>query len=393
MTATILLIAVFLVSPTLIIYLCKKIPILDKLGAGILCYGLGMLIGNIGVLPASANSVQMNFMTVTIPVALSLMLFSLDVRRWRFLAGKALLSCFLMILAALIATFIGYMIYRDTIEDAWKVAGMLVGIPVGTSANLNAIGLALKAPEHLLVLTNTADMIMCTPYFILMLTFAQRLLNLVLRPFCPPAQDGASALCVEDQVKDFDDYSGIFKPATLKSLAVASLISGVIFCIAGLAYTLAPKDFNMAALIISITTLGIIASFVPYIHNLKMTFQFGQYIMFVFCLVVGSLSNLEAIVSAMPSVIIFTGIVVYGCLVLHIIFAFIFRIDADTVIITNVAGIFSAPFVPVIASVLKNKDVILSGIITGIIGLALGNYLGIAFAYFLKNLSFLGMKP
>ncbi len=350
-----------------------------------------MLVGNTGVLPASANDVQMNFMTVTIPIALSLMLFSLDVMRWRFLAGKALLSCFLMILSALIATFIGYLIYRDTLEDAWKVAGMLVGIPVGTSANLNAIGLALKAPEHLLVLTNTADMIMCTPYFILMLTFAQRLLSLVLRPFCPPArvQDGAaSALCAEDQTKDFDDYSGIFKPSTLRSLAVASLISGAIFCVAGLAYTLVPKDFNMAALIISITTLGILASFVPYIHNLKMTFQFGQYIMFVFCLVVGSMSNLEAIVSTMPSIIIYTGIVVYGCLVIHIVFALVFRIDTDTVIITNVAGIFSAPFVPVIASALKNKDVILSGIITGIIGLALGNYLGIAFAYFLKNLSF-----
>lgn len=389
MAATILLIAVFLVAPALIIYLCKKIPILDKVGAGILCYGLGMLIGNIGVLPASANAVQTNFMSVTIPIGLPLMLFSLDVKRWRFLAGKALFSYFLVVVSALIATFVGYMIYRGSLEEAWKVAGMLLGIPVGTSANLNAIGLALKTPEHLLVLTNTADMIMCTPYFIFMLTIAQRTLNLVLKPFCPPEQQSKGAgpeLCAEGQTSDFDDYSGIFKPETLRSLAVAFLIALVIFAIGGAAYSLAPKEYNMAALILIITTLGIIASFVPYVRRLKMTFQLGQYLMFIFCLVIGSLADLKAMVNAMPSILIYTGIVIYGCLLLHILFAAIFRIDTDTVIITNVAGIFSAPFVPVVASALKNKDVILSGIIAGIIGLAIGNYLGISYAYILKRL-------
>ncbi len=389
MIGIVVLIVFFLVAPAVIIYLCKKISILDKLGAGILCYGVGMLVGNIGVLPASANSVQMSFMNYSIPIALPLMLFSLDVRRWRLLAGKAMFSCFLMMASALIATFIGFMIFRDSLEDAWKVAGMLLGIPIGTSANLNAIGLALKAKEHILVLTNTADMIMCTPYFILMLTFAQPLLNLVLPRFCPPersSRDSSSELCAEDQTKDFDDYTGIFKPRTLRSLAIALLIALAIFGLAGIAYSLVPKEYNMAALIIIITTLGIIASFVPYVRGLKMTFQFGQYLMFVFCVVVGSLSNLNATVETMPAILIFTAIVVYGCLLLHILFAAIFRIDADTVIITNVAGIFSAPFVPVIATALKNKDVILSGIITGIIGLAIGNYLGISFAYFLRGL-------
>jgi uncharacterized membrane protein len=117
-----------------------------------------------------------------------------------------------------------------------------------------------------------------------------------------------------------------------------------------------------------------------------MTFQLGQYLMFIFCLVIGSLADLKAMVNAMPAILIYTGIVIYGCLLLHILFAAIFRIDTDTVIITNVAGIFSAPFVPVVASALKNKDVILSGIIAGIIGLAIGNYLGISYAYFLKGL-------
>jgi len=46
-----------------------------------------------------------------------------------------------------------------------------------------------------------------------------------------------------------------------------------------------------------------------------------------------------------------------------------------------VAGIFSPPFVPVAASALKNKEIVFSGITTGIIGYAVGNYIGITFAY------------
>ncbi len=51
---------------------------------------------------------------------------------------------------------------------------MLIGVYTGGSVNLNAIGLALKAKEHVLVLTNTADMLVCTPYFLFILSYAQR---------------------------------------------------------------------------------------------------------------------------------------------------------------------------------------------------------------------------
>ena len=42
---------------------------------------------------------------------------------------------------------------------------MSVGVYTGGTPNLNAIGLALKAPEHIIVLVNTSDMIVCIPWF------------------------------------------------------------------------------------------------------------------------------------------------------------------------------------------------------------------------------------
>lgn len=67
--------------------------------------------------------------------------------------------------------------------------------------------------------------------------------------------------------------------------------------------------------------------------------------------------------------------------------ASLFRIDADTVLITSTAAIFGPAFVGQVAVALRNKEVVLSGIITGLVGYAVGNYLGIFIAYLVSNLT------
>lgn len=379
-----------LVSPALIIHLCRRWSALEKLGPALLCYGLGMLIANIGVLPEGSGPVQTMFMNISVPLALPLLLFSLDLKRWSKLAGRAFLSFALVVVSVLVATTLSYFFYHDRVEESWKVAGMLIGVYTGGSINLNAIGLALKAKEHVLVLTNTADMLVCTPYFLFILSYAQRVLGKILPPFRYPEKGGETSQTVGDcagsGIKDFNDYSGIFRPAVALPLAGATLASIAIFGISYAVYGFVPVEFNMAALMISITTLGLLGSFVPKIRAIPMTFQFGQYIIMIFCLVVGSLADLGQVVMGAPTIFIFTAIVVYGSMLLHVVLAAIFRVDADTMIITSVAAVFSPPFVPVVAAALKNKDVIISGIATGILGWVIGNYLGISYAYLLRGL-------
>jgi uncharacterized membrane protein len=52
--------------------------------------------------------------------------------------------------------------------------------------------------------------------------------------------------------------------------------------------------------------------------------------------------------------------------------------------ITSTALVCSPPFVPVIAAAIGNKKVIVSGLTVGIIGYAVGNYLGYIIAEALK---------
>jgi uncharacterized membrane protein len=380
-----------LVCPALIIHLCRRWPACDKLGPALICYGLGMLVANIGVLPDGSGPVQTMFMNISVPLALPLLLFSLDLKRWTKLAGRAFLSFALVVISVLIATTVSYLLFHDSVEESWKVAGMLIGVYSGGSVNLNAIGLALKAKEHVLVLTNTADMLVCTPYFLFILSYAQRVFSRILPRFCYP-DDKATAgapgadVCADMGMEDFNDYSGIFRPSVLLPLFGATLASIAIFGISYIIYGIVPAEFNMAALMIGITTLGVLGSFVPKLRGIQKSFQLGQYIILVFCLVVGSLADLGQVVMSAPTIFVFTAVVVYGSMLLHLVFAALFRVDADTMIITSVAAVFSPPFVPVVAAALKNKDVIISGIATGILGWVIGNYLGISYAYLLRGL-------
>ena len=75
-----------------------------------------------------------------------------------------------------------------------------------------------------------------------------------------------------------------------------------------------------------------------------------------------------------------------GSMLVHLIFSAIFKIDTDTTIITITALSMSPPFVPVVAGALKNKEIIVSGITIGVFGYAIGNFLGVFFAYLLKSL-------
>jgi uncharacterized membrane protein len=147
---------------------------------------------------------------------------------------------------------------------------------------------------------------------------------------------------------------------------------------------LVPEDFSTAAIILLITTFGIVLSFVPRIKAIKKTFQLGMYFILIFCIVVSSMADIRQLANISISLFYYVGLAMFGSHILHAFLARFFKIDADTVIISGSALICSPPFVPVVAGALKNREIILTGLTVGIAGYAIGNYLGVFIAYFLR---------
>ncbi|NQV14055.1 DUF819 family protein [bacterium] len=363
--------------PVIILWSCHRFPLVNKVGAVILAYLLGILLGNSQLLPEGVLDLQDTLSGVTVALALPLLLFSLDVRSWINSAGKAILS---MLGATVLVVFVagfGSWLIRYGVEDAWQFGGMAIGLYTGGTPNLAAIKTALNVDATQFIMMHTYDALNGIIYLVFVMTIGQKIFNKVL----PKYQKFESTSFHKLESEDIHSYAGIFKAkiiwGLLAALGVSLLILG---CSFGLSQ-LIPEEYATATIMLLITSLGIGLSFVHKVRTISMTFQFGMYIILVFSLIVGSMANLEQLVNINWSVMFFVNFVVFGTMLLHAIFCRVFKIDTDTFLITSVAAVCSPPFVPVVAKALNNKEVILSGLTTGIIGYAIGNYLGILFAY------------
>lgn len=379
----VILIGFYVLFPVLAIWLCFRYEFFNKIGAVFICYIVGITIGNIGIIPESVFHVQESISEASVALALPLLLFSMNVRRWLKIAGRALLSMLGATIAIMIIAFVGYAIINDRIPDAWKLGGMAIGVYTGGTPNLAAIKTALNVDSTTFIIMHTYDTFISLIYLIFCMSLAQRIFNMWLPRFSLAANSsGGAAGAMETE--DIHSYVGMFRRRTVLALGGATLLSLLVVGLAmGLA-SLVPASYATSVAILTITTGGIACSFVPKIRNLDKTFQFGMYIILIFCLVVGSMANLRDLININWSMMFFVSFCVFGSLLLHGIFCRILKIDTDTYIITSVSAICSPPFVPVVAGALKNKEIILSGLTTGIVGYAVGNYLGISLAYIFK---------
>jgi uncharacterized membrane protein len=379
----VIVMVLYILGPVLLLYVCKKSAWLNQFGAVGLAYVLGIILGNVGLISPGVKPLQENLSSVTIALALPLLLFSINIKQWSRLALKTSLAIILGIISVLLIIAIGHYFLRDKIAECWKVAGLMVGVYIGATANMASIMKALNVDPETYVLVNAYDILICIVYFLFLITKAQSVVGKILPPFKPPD----TPVRLNSEVDDFegwDAYRGIQKKKVIGRLALALLLSAVIVAFSFLLRNLFPVDFQMAGVILCITAFSILMSLIPAVNNIRKTFQSGMYLIMIFCIVVGSMADFSMFTTRSLYLAAFVALVVAGSMVIQIVFSRIFKIDTDTTIIASTAFIFSAPFVPTVANALKNKEIILSGITIGIIGYATGNFLGITLAYFLK---------
>lgn len=375
------MIVFFLLTPVLVILLEQRFKIVKKIGGVLICYILGALVGNLGLLPGEAYVYQDWFTRLTVPLALPMILFSMDVKKWLKMARSAIASLILGLVTVVLMIFVGYWVFKDSIPEIWKVSGMLTAVYTGGTPNMAAMKTALNVDTELYLMTHTYEVALGAIYLIFILSVGQRVFLLWLPPFKSPESGKIINVNPED---DFESYTGYFKRKTFFPVTGAFGLSVLIF---GVSYGLSllfPESFSTAATILLITTFGIIFSFVPKIKNIQKTFQTGMYFILIFSLVVSSMADIRQLVNISFNLFWYVGLAMFGSHILHAFLAKFFKVDADTVIISGSALICSPPFVPVVAGALKNREVILTGLIVGIVGYAVGNYLGVIIAYAVK---------
>ena len=276
-----------------------------------------------------------------------------------------------------------YFIYRNLIPDAYKYAGMIIGLYTGGTPNLMAIGAALGVSDSHIVLANASDVVVGGTYFLLLISVMPRFARKFLKPFAK-AETTEDASYIDQLEKSFVPDKEPFSLKTiLRHIPVVLLaVLSLAFAI-GVALIITGK-MDVVIIMLVVTTCGVGLSFVKKVRSAPGSYTVGQYLILMFSFGIGMSFRFNTLNKEALLLLAMFATAQFGSLVVHLILCKIFKIDADTSLITSTAGIYGPAFIIPAADAMENREVVLPGLICGILGYAIGNYLGIGTAIALK---------
>ena len=377
MAAMILMILLIAFIPLLSIRLAERVALFNKLGSVFTCYAAGIVLSFPVKAMGAELSLASDISSVLVCVAMPLILFSTNLPALKRLAKSMLLSFLLNVVSVFLVAVAAFFLFRNIVPGMDKISGMLIGTYTGGTPNMFAIGHALGAGTEQLMLMQTSDMIAGGIYFFMLVS----VLPGMLKKFLPDYR-------YTGEVSEQSDVYGRKQGnPTLKryifgiALAVLCAAAAMGFCI------LLPSKYgntglaklgeHTAIIMLLVTTFGLALSFVKRVRNCPGTYYSGQYCILMFSVAMGLCFDVSAVSGG--ALLIFMALIViqFGTVAVHLLLAKLCRVDYHTMIITSAAGVFGPAFIIPVAKALKNDEIILAGILCGILGYAIGNYLGI----------------
>jgi uncharacterized membrane protein len=376
MLLTIIQLILFFGIPYVLVLLQEKIKLIKTIGPILFCYAIGILWANCG-LPLDA-ALSDTVSSVLIPIAITLILLNSDFMSFKKNVKRTGLSFLLLCISIMSIAALSVVIFPNVYENT-KIASMLVGCYTGGTPNLFAIGYGLNTDKNTIIVANLADQVLGGVYFLFICTLAKPLLKRLTR------QVSVATEKTDYMKESIISKAVIPKKEKIKQGVVALLIGiGALGVSIGASFLLTKQATNVAVIMVGVSVIGVAMSFVKKIRQNKVSYPLGQYLIYVFSIAVGSMADIRLIVGQSIQVLGMVAFVLFVTMTLHFILSLLFKIDVDTIIITSIAGIFGPAFIIPTAKAIKNEGVILIGIATGLLGYAIGNFMGFGLYELLK---------
>ena len=387
------IIGLYIVAPVMIIEAFKHWTWAQKIGTVVLAYAVGIILALSGACSfevgtaaaATFGKVQSLIMSVAVPLAIPLMLFNCDFKLWTKALPKTIWALVGGVAAVVISVISGYLIFRNQgIPEIEKVSAMMTGIYTGGTMNFNALGASLGVDKSVMAIVLAFEMVLTTPYIFFIIGGGYKLFRKIL-PYEDVTRRGRKD-SADIPTSDVENYRGMFKKGNVGGMSLGLGLSVLFLAVgAGLSLLITGK-LNELVVILTITTLAIIASFFKKVRELPKTFELGMFFILIFSVIVASLFDIHSLNGgAMMIGALVAWIMVMSALI-HLAFCRIMKVSGDLFTVGQVALLCSPPFVPPVVGAMKNKKVLLSGIVIGLVGYAIGTYLGVAIAWLLPLL-------
>ena len=383
----ILLALIFCLTPAGVIWLCRRFPLLDSVGPIMILYAMGMLIGNLPIDIPNIAIVQKVATEATVPLAIPMMLFACRFTRSDVSTQlKVVISGFLSVAIAIV---VGYMLFGKHVPEGDKIGGIMSGMYTGGMVNAAAIQAIFNVEEQNYVMMCSYDIVISFLYLVFLVAVGYKIFRRLYGEKSDAQLTESDRVELDSKIAETkrNSYKGLASRAGMAELAKIVGYTIVVVALAAAMTLPFGEESFMVVFILSLSTLGVVCSFLNPVRKLERSFDIGMYLIYIFSIAMASMADFSNLrIDDGINQIIFLTIAVFGSLLLHAIFCRVMRVDADSMTVSSVSFINSPPFVPMMVAVLKNKDALIVGLGAGIVGYALGNYFGVLMASLLGSL-------
>ncbi len=375
--------AVFLVLAAVVfvaVQLERRVGVFRSLGAALVGILLAMLLSNIGILPGTSPTYQF-LMGTGVNLAIALILLSVDLGSV-LKAGSGMLAAFgIGALGTAVGAITGGLLLSGLVgPETWKLAGQFTGTYTGGGANFAALGRAFETSADLFSAATAADVIVTAVWMAACLTVPVLLGR--------PKQGGqgqdtpaAGPSSAEGQLTLERTLQSSVKPVSLgDTAALVAIAVGAVWGGDQLAGLLPIHE------VLWLTTIVLILAQVPAVKALTGSALFGNYLLLLFLASNGARSVIANLVAMGPPVFYYAIITValHGVVIFGI--GRLARLDFATLAVASQANVGGAASAIALAGARGYTDQLVPGVAVGLLGYAVGNYLGFVVAAMMRGM-------
>lgn len=368
--------AVFAVLATIVavaLVLERRLRLFRSFGAAFVGIFLGMVLSNLGVLPGKSPAYDF-LVGPAVSAGIILILLSVDVRTI-VKAGPKMMAAFSI---GAVGTVVGAVTAAFTLAsqvgpETWKLSGQYAATYTGGGANFAAVGASVGTSGDLFAAGVAADVIVTAVWMGICL----------MAPVVLARSRGERDAAVEHT--DVGEAGGrLYASIGNVELLDIGLLAVIVLVTLWASKALGEVVSGVPS-ILWLTTIALLLAQIPQVQRIKGAGVIGNWLILLFLASNGAKSVVANIVAVGPPVLWFAlvtvgihGLIQFGA-------GMLFKLDLRTLAVASQANIGGSASAMALASARGWTADLLPGVAVGLLGNAVGNYIGIAVAMLMKG--------
>lgn len=383
------------------IYLEQNFKWAERISGPIIVLMLAVISVNLHILPTTAPTYDAVW-TYLVPLSIATLLFRANIRDIIKGTGKLFICFNLSAVGTLLGTIVAFFVFRRSIPEADKLAGILEGSYTGGGVNQFAVAASSNISESIFSAEVVADNFVFALLVLVLLWIPTS--KFFLKRFPHPFQDEIDAKG-EDAIGKAKTMSAAFwgsKDISLldiaKVMATAFVEVTVATKLANLFTNLfaAPEGASLLAqlpammlgnqyVMITVIAVTLTSVFPKYFENLKGSQEIGTFMIYVFFAAMGCPADIKAVIVNAPLIFVFCALMIIVNMLVTYSTGKLFKQNLEELSVAINACVGGPPSAAAMAIAKGYDKLVVPAILVGLWGYIIGTPLGLFIWHWCSN--------